>query len=222
MMYPSCKLCHAATEWFHHAKIGDFYHCTSCEFISKDESQRLSENAERRQYDRHNNSIEDPRYVAFFYRFLEDAVFPYVGEGKRGFDFGSGPSPVLAQILTQYHGYDMDIYDAFYAPNKVYQGKQYDLITCTEVAEHLRDPIGAFRLFVELLAPNGVLCLMTLFHNNQESDFINWHYMRDWTHISFYTPKTLEYLAEEVGLKLIHTDNHRYSTFKLKASNPDG
>lgn len=215
-MNPLCKLCGTGTTRFIHRKLGHFHHCSHCEFIFKDETHILDEQSEFESYQRHNNSIDDPRYVDFFYRFLEDAVFPYAGKGKQGFDFGSGPSPVLAQILERHHGYEMDIFDIFYSPEKVYEEKKYDLITCTEVAEHLRDPIHHFRLFTELMTPGSILSVMTLFHDNNEDNFLNWHYMRDRTHISFYTPVTMEYIADQVGLEVIHTNDVRYITFRLK------
>ncbi|MCG1010535.1 class I SAM-dependent methyltransferase [Salinicoccus sp. ID82-1] len=215
MVDQHCKLCHAPVRIYTHAKLGRFYLCTGCEFIFKDRAFFLSEDEERQSYRRHNNSIEDPRYVAFFYKFLDDAVFPYIGTGRQGFDFGSGPEPVLATLLEQNHGFQMNIYDIFYAPDKVYQGKKYDLITATEVVEHLGDPLHYFKRFAGLLKPDGVLAVMTLFHHNGISHFNNWHYMRDRTHVSFYTPKTMRHIAEQSGLKVVHTDGIRYTTFML-------
>lgn len=40
---------------------------------------------------------------------------------KSGLDFGSGPSPVLAMIMERDYGFDMDIYDLFYSPEKPYR-----------------------------------------------------------------------------------------------------
>ncbi|MFH5835045.1 class I SAM-dependent methyltransferase [Proteiniclasticum sp. C24MP] len=210
-----CKLCGSEAEVIHHPKIADYHYCSNCEFISKDDRHIVSKEEELKIYNKHNNSIEDPRYVEFFYKFLNDAVFPYTTGGNQGFDFGSGPSPVLAQILERHHNYQMDIYDLFYSPEKVYIGKKYDLVTSTEVVEHLKDPIEHFELFANLLKPNGILAVMTLFHHNDSSHFLNWHYIRDWSHISFYTPKTMEYIASRVGLKIIHTNDIRYTTFML-------
>ena len=106
----------------------------------------------------------------------------------------------------------MDIYDLFYAKDKTYIGQQYDVITCTEVVEHLKDPMPYFELFSQLLNNNGVLAIMTLFHENEEDSFKEWHYIRDCTHISFYTPKTFHFIAKETGFRIIYTDNHRYMT----------
>lgn len=214
-MEHNCIICGSSTRIINHPKIANFYYCSECDFIAKDNQQLISKQQELQIYERHNNSIDDPVYVEYFNCFLKDAVFPYAKTGKQGFDFGSGPSPVLAQMLRRDHDYQMDIYDPFYAPDKTYIGKKYDLITSTEVVEHLSDPLVAFRLFAELLKPNGVLAIMTLFHQNNEQTFLKWHYVRDLSHIAFYTAKTMEKIAEKVGLKMIYTNDVRYTTFVL-------
>jgi hypothetical protein len=174
----------------------------------------VSKEEELHVYNSHQNSIDDPRYVKYFVSFLEAAVFDFTSPGKEGLDFGSGPSPVLAKILATHYNYNMDIYDPFYAKEKAYVGKKYDLITATEVIEHISDPLMYFRLFFELMKDDSVLAIMTLFHQNDRERFLNWHYIRDRTHVSFYTPKTIEYAAKKTGLKVIYTDNARYIALK--------
>ena len=88
-------------------------------------------------------------------------MFKYASKGRTGFDFGSGPSPVLAELLSSNHGYTMDIYDKFYSPLKIYKNKKYDLVISTEVVEHLDNPIIYFKLFKELLNEQGTLSIMT-------------------------------------------------------------
>ncbi|MFC3419369.1 class I SAM-dependent methyltransferase [Salinicoccus hispanicus] len=210
-----CKVCQSQTTTFHHPVFGEYHFCPHCEYISKDEHHMVSAEAELKIYDSHNNSTDNTGYVDFLYHFLNDAVFPYVGENKQALDFGSGPVPVLAQLLEQNHNYVVDIYDLFYAPEKVYQGKNYGLITTTEVVEHLAEPMEYFRQFAKLMKPDGVLAVMTLFHPNDMSLFNNWHYIRDRSHVSFYTAKTMHYIAGKAGLKVIHTDGLRHITFML-------
>ncbi|MDO9493204.1 methyltransferase domain-containing protein [Acetobacterium sp.] len=43
----------------------------------------------------------------------------------------------------------------------IYLGKKYDLLTATEVVEHLDDPLDYFSLFENLLKDDGVLSIMT-------------------------------------------------------------
>lgn len=210
-----CKICGRKTHEIFQTKFKIKYHyCDYCGFISKDKNDLITRDEEIKIYNNHNNSIEDPRYVAFFKGFLDNAVLRFC-DGKKGLDFGSGPSPVLAMILERDYGFSMDIYDLYYSPEKVFEGKTYDLITSTEVIEHLANPLPYFRLFKEHMKPNGILSIMTLFHPKDENEFLNWYYMRDMSHISFFTPKTMRIIGEVVGLEIIYTDNKRYTTYRL-------
>ncbi|NMA74665.1 MAG: class I SAM-dependent methyltransferase, partial [Bacteroidales bacterium] len=134
-MTEECKLCGSDTKRIDHPTIA-YRSCPNCEFVFKEDKYLVSKDEELEIYNTHNNSIEDPRCLEFFYNFLNTAVFPYASTGKEGLDFGSGSSPVLAKILETNHNYKMHIYDLFYSPEKVYKGKKYDLITSTEVVEH--------------------------------------------------------------------------------------
>lgn len=213
-MTSKCRICSFPTQILEYENLkADYHYCSNCKFISKDKKFILSIEDELKIYDNHNNSIDDPRYVDFFYDFLNSAVFDFVNNGKNGLDFGSGPSPVLSQILKRYHDYDMDIYDIYYSPEKTYLGKTYDLITCTEVIEHLDNPLPYFGLFHKLMKSDSILAVMTLFHKNDEEHFRDWNYARDKTHISFFTPTTFEVIAELTGFKVIYTNDERYITF---------
>lgn len=120
------------------------------------------------------------------------AILNYCSNGRNGFDFGSGPSPVLAMILERNYHFSMDIYDLFYSPHKIYESQKYDLVTVTEVIEHLLNPLQYFHLFKILLKEDSILRIMTLFHPKDRGIFVEWHYVRDMSHISFYTPKTMK------------------------------
>ncbi len=207
-----CRLCGERTVTLVHKKIGRFYQCQCCGFIFKDKRDYITEEVEFHIYEQHNNCLEDNRYVQYFREFIEHAVLPYCPSEKKGLDFGSGPVPVLAPILEKEYGYTMDIYDKFYAKEKVYQGKEYALITSTEVIEHLSNPMAYFQLFKTLLKPRGTLAIMTQFYTSVDYNFIGWHYMRDRSHISFYTPESIDYIGRCVGLKRIYTDEKKYIT----------
>lgn len=212
-----CRICQHDTKRLEHPSNGQVFHeCVNCRFISKDPAFYLSSEKEFKQYEQHENSIEDPRYVAFFEKFLQAAVFPFVIEGRKALDFGSGPSPVLAQLLERDYGYDVTIYDLFYEPETVYQNQTYDLITSTEVMEHIPDPLETFRELETLMKADTVLAVMTLFHPKDINELWGWHYIRDFTHISFFTPEAMQIVADTVGFELVYCDDYRYTTFKLK------
>ncbi len=212
-----CKICGAITVPWHYAKQKvDFHYCEVCEFIAKDDSAIMSSENELERYNDHNNDATDPNYIAYFKTFLEDAVFPFIKAGKIGLDFGSGPQPVLANLLEGQYHYQMTIYDLFYAKNLGYKNQQYDLITVTEVVEHLQDPLHYFKHFKELLLPAGILAVMTQFHQNDPQKFMGWYYMRDHSHISFFTPKTMVIIAQMVGLDVIYSNGIKNTTFVLQ------
>lgn len=56
-----------------------------------------------------------------------------------GLDFGSGLGPTLSVMLTEL-GYNMAIYDPYFAPNREALEQQYDFVTCTEAIEHFYLP----------------------------------------------------------------------------------
>lgn len=212
-----CRICQHDTKRLEHPSNGQVFHeCVNCQFIFKDPKFYLTSEKEFKQYEQHENSINDPRYVAFFEKFLQSAVFPFVSDGKKALDFGSGPSPVLAQILERDYDFDVTIYDLFYEPDTDYKNQTYDLITTTEVMEHIPDPLETFKELKTLMKEDTILAVMTLFHPEDEEKLWGWHYIRDFTHISFFTPEAMQIVADKVGLELVYCDDYRYTTFKLK------
>jgi len=184
------------------------YHCSSCELIFKDEDAIVSPEKELKVYRQHNNSEENAGYVAMFQDFIDKTVSPHREKIATALDFGSGPNPVLARMLEK-EGFATDHYDKFFAPEKVFEHKRYDLITSTEVIEHIADVHALLKLFSDHLNPGGYLALMTQFHANTEEFYLQWWYRRDPTHIVFYRPKSFEVLAKEYGLTLRYHDDKK-------------
>lgn len=205
-----CKICNSKSDRILNL---DYYQCSSCDFIQMDDKNRVSFEEERKVYDYHNNSIEDKKYTDYLMDFFNRGVAPYADKGKL-LDFGSGPSPVLAQLIERETDFDVDHYDHHYQPRKVYEGNQYDVIISTEVIEHFYNPNEMFELYKSLLKPGGILSVMTNFHKNDDNHFKSWWYVRDETHISFYNIKTLEKIAENFGFEIVYTDNVKICTMK--------
>jgi 2-polyprenyl-3-methyl-5-hydroxy-6-metoxy-1,4-benzoquinol methylase len=79
--------------------------------------------------------------------------------------------------------------------------KKYDFICATEVVEHLRDPNKDFAALFKMLNPGGWLGIMTKLVIDKHA-FSQWRYIRDMTHICFYSHSTFEYLAHRFNAKL--------------------
>lgn len=210
-----CKLCkHKHLITYKHPKFDmTFHECLDCQVIYKDSCNYVSEEKEKMIYDQHQNSMENIGYVNYLKNFLDAAVFPFI-QGGHVLDFGSGPTPVLAQILNTHEAFDCDIYDYYYAKQEEVFQKKYDLITSIEVFEHLENPLVVLNKFYEILNEHGIVSIMTLFHPKNKQAFFEWFYIRDPSHITFYTTKTFENMAKATGFKIIDTNDYRYITLK--------
>ncbi len=178
--------------------------CDACGFIRKAPTTHPSPSAEKAVYDQHRNSFDSPGYVAMFERFIAKAVDPFITRG-RGLDFGSGPGPVLHQLLER-QGFSMRHYDPYYHPISDVFNDRYNLITATEVFEHLSDPKATFATLIERLMPGGILAVQTMFHPANDAAFLDWWYRRDATHIGFFTPTTFHHLAKHHPVRIAYHD----------------
>jgi 2-polyprenyl-3-methyl-5-hydroxy-6-metoxy-1,4-benzoquinol methylase len=123
----------------------------------------------------------------------------------KGLDFGCGPGPALAAMLSE-QGYQMACYDPAYFPDQSLLAQHYDFITSTEVIEHIHQPRPALMLLAQLLRPGGLLVIMTKRVRDAEA-FKTWHYKNDPTHVRFYSQATFEYIAHWLEMSLEVVDN---------------
>jgi cyclopropane fatty-acyl-phospholipid synthase-like methyltransferase len=150
-----------------------------------------------------------------FEEFIEMVVVPYEKEIKTALEFGCGTGPVLAELLSR-RGMEVDKYDLYFYPQKIYKDKKYDLITSTEVFEHLQNPMKVLELLKKHTNDKGYIILMTKFPPDGDGEFLDWWYRRDVTHISFFTPKSFEIMANRLGLQLLKTINSNIAIFQKK------
>lgn len=190
---PSCPLCAAPkSKLFLHDPERDYYHCQTCDLVFVPSDFFLDPDSEKKRYDQHQNSPEDAGYRDFLNRLMQPLI-QKVPKGSRGLDFGAGPGPTLEGMLRE-AGYEMDIFDLYYAPEEDMLQRNYDFITATEVVEHLREPGVELDRLWDCLRPGGWLGIMTSLRPVREL-FERWYYKNDPTHICFYSRKTFEWLA---------------------------
>jgi SAM-dependent methyltransferase len=231
MKEPVCKICARGTVTIFDAPSGTaFYYCRGCGFIFKEEAKIPSPEQEKKRYLQHNNTPGDSGYVGRFRTFIQRSILPYRRRFETALDFGSGPVPVLAGLLQDICN-RVDIYDIYFAPAKDCMNHTYDLITCTEVLEHVRDPLAVLGMLAARLNPGGIIAVMTLFHpvggtaRRQgeelpgEAAFKAWWYRRDPTHISFFRPETFRRIASLLDLKVLRLDEKDTVSFSQTQSN---
>lgn len=210
-MINSCAICSSDTYSRTDKKGRIFHFCSSCSFVSLDSSFYLSFEEERSRYELHNNNRDDEGYTMWLNSFIEKAVEPFVSPGSRILDFGSGPQPVLAGLLRE-KGYAADIYDSHFH-DRPFSGL-YNMITATEVFEHISSPLSAAVELKKNLHKGGYLSIKTSFRPEDDNTFLKWWYKEDSTHISFFFPRSLHILSELADLSVHYCDNSSIVIFK--------
>lgn len=196
----SCPVC-GSERVAHFETVQDrvYYRCQRCRATYLSPDQLPTREEERARYDEHQNDPEDPGYRDFLRR-LARPLLKKLPQGAVGIDFGCGPGPALARILSE-AGHKVSCYDPFYAPDAALLKSTYDFVTATEVLEHLHAPRETLRLLDALLRPGGYLGVMTEFLTD-DSRFGGWYYRQDLTHVVFYCEATLRTIAADMGWEI--------------------
>ncbi|HIO91015.1 MAG TPA: class I SAM-dependent methyltransferase [Campylobacterales bacterium] len=200
-----CPLCLSSdSNNFWHSEDRDYLHCLVCDLVFVPKASLPSLKTEKIKYDQHQNSPSNKGYREFLNRLLKP-MKEYISCESKGLDFGSGPGPTLSKMLQE-DGYDIDIYDYFYANDPAIFEKKYNFITTTEVIEHLHDVDMEIARLWSMLVKGGVLGIMTAFRPDDDK-FDSWYYKRDLTHVRFFSPSSFEYLAKKLEGEIVFIDN---------------
>ncbi|MFT5207982.1 MAG: SAM-dependent methyltransferase [Candidatus Omnitrophota bacterium] len=171
-----------------------FHICNACELVWASPEHRLSAEEEKSRYDLHCNNPEDLDYLDFLNRLAKPMIVELKSDSL-GLDYGCGPGPAM-QIPFEQAGHRVNLFDPFYYFQNKALDEQYDFITVSEVAEHFFNPSKEFEQFNHLLKPGGILGVMTQLRL-LGSKFQDWWYPRDPTHVTFYSQKTMEWIAKQ-------------------------
>lgn len=194
-----CSLCSSEYhDFFFKDKFRTYLRCSTCSLIFVPPKFHVSREREKARYEEHNNDPNDAGYRAFLERII-DPIMKSFKPPARGLDFGCGPTTLVADILKE-SGFEMEVYDPFYAPQKSVLENKFDFIVTTEVVEHLSQPLTVFKKLLSMLNPGGMIAVMTRLHDDS-IDFKGWHYKNDPTHISFFSVRTFDWLSRELGIK---------------------
>lgn len=192
----------------------DWRHCLRCGYRFKDARRRPGARQEWEQYRLHQNHFGSRGYVRMNRNIIQNAVLPWAHEPPgKALDYGSGPGPVLGALLSRL-GWQVGLYDPFFAPYFAYHAYQYQLITIVEVAEHLFQPRLVFQNLARLLHENGLLVVSTRMYPPRWAYFDRWVYRHDPTHVGLYQYKSMLWLAQSLELELVYHDFHQLTTFR--------
>jgi len=187
-------------------KDREYYRCSACSLIQLKREHCPSPADEEAEYRLHNNDPYDNGYRKFLspvthlmLKWLEkqENTKPYI------LDFGAGSGPTISVVLEE-QGWPVTNYDPIFYPEISTLDKKYDLISSTEVVEHFFVPHKSWKQLFSLRKQNGHVVVMTQCSDAYftETDFLNWRYIREKSHVAFYHSQTMSWIAKEYGLRL--------------------
>lgn len=209
-----CPLCHSSQTVLFFSKKKtqkDYWDCQSCRLIFMDQSKALTHEEEFAHYQTHNNDIHDPRYQNFVSD-ITDYIKDHCSPKELGLDYGAGPGPVITHVLAA-EGYQVEIYDPYFAPNLQALEKKYDYIVSCEVIEHFNNPHKEFKKLTALLNDEATLILKTHIYSD-DIHFPTWYYHADPTHICFYRQQTFSWIAKNFSISSVEFLSERLCVLK--------
>lgn len=219
-----CKICENESEQIFSALLlnkynVNYYQCKSCEFIQTEEPYWLSE--------AYSSAIADldTGYVNrnLDMSYITNHILKYfIGRKKRYLDYGGGYG--LFVRLMRDKGFDFYIYDQycqnifasnFQIPN-LNSHTTYALVTAFELFEHLPSPI--LELENMLSNADSIFFSTVLQPKNKYNNSSEWWYFIPETgqHVSFYSLKSLKYIAKKYKLNLYTNKRHLHILSKKK------
>ena len=185
--------------------------CGTCGLVFAEERDWPDAAAEKARYGLHRNSAADGGYVRFLRRTLEPAL-RRLPPGGRMLDFGSGPSPVLAE-LARAAGARCEAWDPFFAPERP-EGA-FDVVTACEVVEHFHRPRESWADLLGFAGKRGTAVVATEVLGEDLSGMGRWSYAGDFTHTAFYRERTLRWIADRWGRRLETVEAGRVYAFEV-------
>lgn len=178
--------------------------CTDCALIFLDPACRLNASEEKARYDTHQNDVNDAGYQKFLLK-LVGPLQSRLAKGAVGLDYGCGQAAAIKTLMSPM-GVSVYNYDPYYFPGKEVLRQKYDFITLSEVAEHFNSPREEFSKINRLLKSESGMCAVMTQMADAIEKLDQWWYFRDPTHVSFYSQKTCEWIADWLNWELERID----------------
>lgn len=193
-----------------------YYRCTACDFSFTDAFDGWNPEDFKTHIYNEEYELFDPNYASIRpQRTVELVQHLARSRNIKILDYGSG-NGLTASMLRDSGYAEVTEYDPFHGnASKPAQGS-FDLVLCIEVAEHVTQPIALFAELGEYVAHHGVILLST-----KDMASVTGRWSDDWYvaprngHVSFYTSRTLQLLANAMGRQHRQLDGFRHLLMPL-------
>ena len=226
-----CPICDASGG----TKIGiknsfDIVRCGNCETLFSRES---DEPIERFDYSNYYNdeNLSVPEFVNENYRKILEG-FEAHRVGNRFLDVGCGAGTLLdiaIELGWDAKGVEVSKPAAEHLVNRgidVFEGtlsdadfpdNYFDVITCTEVIEHVSDPKSVISEIARVLSPNGILWMTTPHGNGLSAKLLGskWSVVAPPEHLNLFSLKALEMCLRDVGFTKCKLVSHGFNPLEL-------
>ncbi|MBD2148115.1 glycosyltransferase [Sphaerospermopsis sp. FACHB-1194] len=209
----TCKVCGSDSHYFSTAKIlqkydVDYFQCSNCGFVQTEHPYWLNE--------AYSEAITNSD-VGLVYRnnmmanIAAKLLFNYFDHEAKFLDYGGGYGLLVRLMRDQgfnFYWYDKFCKNLFATGFELTENIKSDLllVTAFELFEHFTYPLQELEEMLKL-APNILFSTSLLPENNPQPDQWWYYTPHEGQHISIYTRKSLEVLAEKYNLKL-YTDGN--------------
>ena len=218
----NCKICDTITKEYSVKKVlnkydVNYYRCPCCNFIQTEKPYWFNE--------AYNNAITKLD-IGLVYR--NEYLVPIISTMINAFykdkapylDYGGGYGLFVRMMRDRgFDFYRQDIYcENLFAKHfdisDLAAGTQFEMVTAFEVFEHLEDPYGELQ---KMFCYSDTVLFSTELQPEIESELQDWWYFTPETgqHISLYHSKSLQVMAEKIGMHLLSYKNlHMFSRRK--------
>lgn len=214
-----CKICNSKTEKFDQAIVlkkylATYYLCPNCGFIQTETPYWLNEAYSEAIVD---SDIGLVKRNVLLNQSVSSVISLCLSHCQSFLDYGGGYG--LFTRLMRDTGFDFEWFDKYcdnlFAKYFEKSKEHYDLITAFELFEHLENPIQEIQEFLQW---GDNLLFTTMIVPDPVPNINNWWYYspHGGQHISFYTYKSLQYVANQFQRYYIrYGDLHLFSKEKI-------
>lgn len=200
-----CKICGSEASSFDSARIlrkydVDYFECPNCGFIQTEEPYWLTEAYSSAITSSDIGLVQRNVSLSLRLDYIFRRCFSFSNGGGTFLDYGGGYG-LLVRLMRD-RGYDFEWYDEYcdnlFAQTHERKRTHYDVITSFEMLEHLPNPIKTLETIFEM-CDSAIFSTELMPESKPRME--NWWYsgLDHGQHISFYTPKTMDYIANKFG-----------------------